>query len=504
MATKMTDSRQQLNDLFTRVHRINHAITYLNWDQMVMMPGHGVEERSRCLAELSSLRHSLLTDSNMTDWFVDAEARARDLPETASLREMRRQWQASVCVPAELEEAQIIAGARCEHAWRTQRAANDWAGFLENFNEVVTLARREAKLRQAAAPERFETPYDALLDLHCAGDSSAMISKVFAELKAQLPGLLQKVMVKQESRDYTAPDGHFPIERQLELNKSLMKTLGFDFEGGRLDVSMHPFSTGGRGDSRITTRFEENEFIDALQATAHETGHASYEGNLPEEWLHLPVGHSRNMCIHESQSLLFEKQIFLSKSFFRFFVPEIHKSLPGASNRDAEELWKLSTRVKPSYIRVEADEVTYPMHVMLRFDIESALINGTIEASEIPEVWDQAMFDYLGLRTQDNHNMGCLQDIHWTDGAFGYFPSYTLGAINGAQLFATIRQQHTDWQNQLENGSVEFIRAWLNENIWKKGCFLESQELMVAATGQGTNASCLIDHLEARYLEEAY
>jgi len=499
----MATATEQLVNVFTRIHRINHAVTYLNWDQMVMMPANGVEDRSRCLAELASIRHELLSSSEMAHWLAEAEDECDTDQDRVGLREMRRTWERIQCVPAELEQKQIMAGAKCEHAWRTQRGENDWNGFLENFKEVLDLARQESRLRQAAAPERFATPYDSLLDLHCTGDSSAMIAEVFAELKQTLPDLLDKVVGKQQGSTESLPDGVYDTSSQHELNKSLMSTLGFDFNSGRLDVSMHPFSTGSGTDLRITTRFAEHEFIDALMATAHETGHASYEGNLPREWANLPVGESRNMCIHESQSLLFEKQVFLARAFFDYFVPEIHGRLPSTSGISADALWQCSTRVKPSLIRVEADEVTYPMHVMLRFDIERALINGEMEAGDIPSQWDQSMQDYLGLDTRGDYTNGCLQDIHWTDGAFGYFPSYTLGAINGAQLFSTIREQFPDWQDRLASGSVSFVREWLRENIWSKGCSLESQELMQQATGQGTTAQFLIDHLEARYLEGA-
>ena len=500
----MATAYQQLCSLFERIYRLDHASTYLNWDQMVMMPENGVESRSRSLAELADIRHELLTADHLTSVFSDAEGDVRDDSQKANLREMRRQWQQSVCLPADLVKATIMAGARCEHEWRSQRANSDWQGFLKNFTEVLALAREEAQLRQAASDGKFAVPYDALLDLHCAGDTSAMISGVFAGLREKLPEMIDKVLAKQSSEQTRAVEGNYPIAGQTTLNHQLMSALGFDFNGGRLDVSMHPFSTGVKGDLRITTRFRETEFVDALQATAHETGHASYEGGLPDEWEGLPAGAHRNMCIHESQSLLFEKQIFLSRAFSQYFTPSVHEILPSSQSLNADDLWQAYTRVKRSYIRVEADEVTYPMHVMLRYEIESALINGEAEAVDIPQMWETRMQDFLGLSVGDDHNNGCLQDIHWTDGAFGYFPSYTLGAINGAQLFATIKEEYPDWQDRFGAGDIAFVRSWLQKNIWSKGSLLESQELMNSATGQGTNSAFLLDHLQARYLEDAY
>lgn len=474
-----------------------------------MMPAGGAEPRAEAMAELASIRHELLTAPQMADWF---EAAAEELGtssgadewQQANLVEMRRSWLQATAVPADLVKAQVIAGARCEHGWRTQRANNDWSGFLTNFEPVVALSREEAQCRQAASDGAFDTPYDALLDLHCRGDNQALISQVFARLKTGLPEVLQQTMEVQAGRDRQMPAGPYPVASQKALCEQLMSTLGFDFDKGRLDVSAHPFSSGVRGDQRITTRFRNDEFLDALQATAHETGHASYESGLPHAWTGLPVGQARNMSIHESQSLLFEKQIFGSRAFAGFIINQIHETFDATRVLDADALWSSLTRVEPSYIRVEADEVTYPLHVMLRYDIESALMNGQIEAAAIPELWDQSMQQYLGLSSADDHARGCLQDIHWTDGAFGYFPSYTLGAVNAAQLFSALKREFSDWDTRLARGDVSFIRDWLSTTIWQRASSLDSQSLMQQATGEGSNPEYLLQHLEARYVRESY
>jgi len=368
---------------------------------------------------------------------------------------------------------------------------------------VVTLSREEAQARQSSAGKTFPTPYDAMLDLHCAGESSDFIQQVFTQLKRELPDILNHV-TELQGQNQTQLNGTYPVEAQKQLNRKLMKCLGFDFEKGRLDVSMHPFSTGDRGDQRITTRFRQSDFAEALLATAHETGHASYESGLPLKWEGLPVGQARNMCIHESQSLLFEKQIFLSKSFISFFTQTIHDTLPVTSALSSDSIWSTCTRVEPSYIRVEADEVTYPLHVILRFEIENDLINGNIEAADIPDLWNEKMQKYLGLSTAGNYADGCLQDIHWTDGSFGYFPSYTMGALNAAQLFAAICKSHPDWQEKLSTGDIDFVRKWLGTHVWSKGCTMESQDIIKAATGEETNPQYFLDHLRNRYIEEKY
>ncbi len=495
------DAYPKLVERFAQISRLDHAMTFLSWDQMVVMPKNGNDSRSAAIAELASVRHARLTAPEVGDWLDSATG--NQLPETArSINEMRRVWRQEACLPADLVKARVIAGSACEHGWRTQRLENDWTGFLANFREVVTLSREEARLRQAHAD--FDTPYSALLDLHCAGDSQALIDSVFTKLRKELPELIQQVMEHQQTAKAVDIVGEFPVQQQQQLCEKLMAVLGFDFDAGRLDESMHPFSTGGPGDQRITTRYRNHEFFEALSSTAHEVGHASYEGGLPEQSRGLPIGASRNMCIHESQSLMFEKQVFLSRSFMTFFTESIHQILPSSAGYDASAFWSSCTRVKPGYIRVEADEICYPLHVVLRYEIESALINGDIEADAIPEMWDQKMTHYLGLSTQGDFANGCLQDIHWTDGAFGYFPSYTMGAINSAQLFATVRSDFPDWQDRFARGETGFLREWLEQKIWSKGCELDSQELMVNATGHETDPSHYLTHLRDRYLKELY
>jgi len=254
------------------------------------------------------------------------------------------------------------------------------------------------------------------------------------------------------------------------------------------------------GDHRITTRYRDTDFLDALQGTAHETGHASYEAGLPEEWNRQPVGQARSMSIHESQSLLFEKQLFLAPPFVAFLTPLLHEHFPTLRQYDSRRLWQAMTRVRPGLIRVAADEVTYPMHVILRHEIESALINANLEASDIPELWNTRMQEYLGLSTTGDYRNGCMQDIHWPSGAFGYFPSYTLGALNAAQICAALRASLPDLDALLAAGDFRPIRVWLGERIWSQGSFLDAQELMLRATGSTTHAEPFISHLRTRYL----
>jgi carboxypeptidase Taq len=497
----MTNSYTLLEKQFLRLSRLSHAETFLSWDQQVMMPAGGAEERALALAELSRMSHELITAEPMADWLAQAQTEFLDPEQQANLREMRRKWLQSSCLPAELVQAKSLAASRCEHAWRIQRANNDWAGFMPLFSDVVRLAREEAQARLAAATDtNCKTPYDALLDIHAAGDSSSFIAQAFNDLKAQLPGLIQEVTERQKGLPQVDLTGHYDFKDQERLSRFLLPILGFDFKKGRLDVSTHPFSTGVKGDHRITTRYQESEIIAALMATVHETGHASYEAGLPEAWFQQPVGQARSTSIHESQSLLFEKQLFLAKPFIQFLTPVIHQHFPTLSHIDSEQLWQALTRVKPGFIRVNADEVTYPMHVILRYEIESRLINGDMEAADIPDAWHEKMQAYLGLSTRDDYRNGCMQDIHWPSGAFGYFPSYTLGALNAAQLFASLKASLPDLDSYLATGDITPIREWLAANVWSKGSFLTARELMTQATGEGTNARHFIEHIRQRYL----
>ncbi len=500
----MSDAYLLLEEQFRQLARLDHALTFLQWDHMVMMPPGGSEPRAQAIAELTALRHGLLISAKTADLLHGAADRVTTGGQLRSLQEMEREYRRAVCLPLELVKAQSLAGSKCEHGWRSQRQENDWSGFMTNFTEVVELAREEAQIRRDVTPGRFPTAYDAMLDLYCTGDSNSFIGDVFVTLKNVLPGLVQEVVDKQKGELVPDLRGQYPLDQQRLLNLELMQCLEFNFNEGRLDVSSHPFSTGCRGDQRITTRFRQTDFLDALLATAHETGHAAYESGLPITWDGLPAGSARNMCIHESQSLLFEKQLVLSRPFLSFFSSKIHSLLPATAPFDGAQLWAAATRVQPSYIRVEADEVTYPLHIILRYEIESSLINNTMRVTDIPLLWDEKMQEYFGLSTAGNYRDGCLQDMHWTDGSFGYFPSYTIGALNAAQLFAAIGRTYPDWQKQLAGGEVHFIRHFLEQAIWSKGSTMDSQDIMHLATGESTNPDYFLRHIRQRYLHENY
>ena len=327
------------------------------------------------------------------------------------------------------------------------------------------------------------------------------IDTIFANLKTWLPDLTQKIQHKQASEHFLQPDEEYSTKQQKALGLDIMKLLNFDFSHGRLDISAHPFCGGVSQDVRITTRYDKRDFVQSLMGIIHETGHARYEQGLPTSLAGLPVGEARSMGIHESQSLFFEMQLGRSEEFIKQLVPLMAKHFPN-NNREifsTANLQKIYTRVQPDLIRVDADEVTYPAHVILRYEIERDLINGKINYQDIPECWDHKMQQYLGISTAGNYKNGCMQDIHWTDGSFGYFPSYTLGAMYAAQFMASMKKE-IDVSTCITKQQLTPIFNWLADNIWSKGSSLSTNELVKHATGDTLNPEYFKVHLENRYL----
>ncbi|AIR86210.1 MULTISPECIES: carboxypeptidase M32 [Erwiniaceae] len=495
----MTSAYQELSKTFQRLARFGHLGAIAGVDMQTTMPPGGSQARGEAMAELSVFMHELLTDKRLGGLFDAAQQESLNDVEQANLSEMQRAWQQATILPASLVEAKSLAGSRCEHAWRQQRPANDWQGFSANLKEVVKLSREEAQLRADALGV---SRYDALLDVFEPGMTSAQLDSTFGELKSWLPALLQKAVEKQQKTAIAAPVGPFAIEAQKQLGLSVMKTLGFDFNHGRLDVSAHPFCGGVPEDVRITTRYNENDFLSAMMGVIHETGHARYEQNLPQQWRGQPVAHARSTAMHESQSLFMEMQLGRSKAFLQHIHPQVVALMGDQPALALDNFVRQTQRVKPGFIRVDADELSYPAHVILRYEIERALIEGEIEVDDIPALWDEKMQQSLGMDTRGNYRDGCMQDIHWTDGAFGYFPTYTLGAMYAAQLFQAVKRAIPQVDDLIRNGELQPVFDWLQQNIWQHGSRFPTQQLLVNATGETLNPHYFRQHLEQRYLSE--
>jgi carboxypeptidase Taq len=487
------NSYDQLEARFARIGAIREAVGVLHWDAATNMPEGGAGARGEQLAALKVIAHEGLTDPALPDLVAGAEGQ-NDLDswQRANLAEMRRALAHAASVPSDLVAALSKAAMTCEMAWRKARPAADFAAVLPTMRTLLGLVREAAAAKAAALGK---TPYEALLDEYEPGGSTATIDRLFAELAAVLPGMIDRALLLQDSRPAPAPPkGPFPIAAQRTLGMKLMARLGFDFAHGRLDVSAHPFCGGTPEDVRITTRYDEADFAQALMGVLHETGHALYERGLPRAWTRQPVGDARGMSIHESQSLLIEMQVCRGREFLAFAAPLIREAFGGAGPAwETDNLYRLGTRVERSFIRVDADELTYPAHVMLRYRLERSLIAGEMDLAELPDSWRRGMRELVGI--------GCLQDIHGYDGAWGYFPTYTLGAMSAAQLFEAARGADRSIMPGIAKGEFAPLLAWLRANVHEKASSLSTERIMVEATGRALETAPYLNHLRTRYLE---
>jgi len=496
--TDMTNpAYDQITRTYTKLHHFGHLQALAGWDQAANMPPKGMEARAAALTEMAGLLHRMRTDPQLAAHLALAESGPLDDLQRANLREVRRDWRSANALPESLVQRRSMAIARCEHAWRRQRPANDWAGFVENFRPVLAIAREEAALLSAMTGL---SRYDAMMDQFEPGMTSAVLDRVFGEVRLWLPGLIRQVRDKQAAEPVIEPVGPFPLAAQRALCEQVIRLLGFDFEAGRLDVSTHPFCGGVPEDVRMTTRFREDDFLGALMGTIHETGHGRYEQNLPRELLGQPVAQARSAALHESQSLSFEMQLGSHPGFVNRLAPMLVAAFGAQPAFEPRNLHRLMTRVKPGCIRVDADEVTYPAHVILRYEIERPLIEGQIEAEDIPTLWDAKMMELLGVDTRGNFKDGPLQDVHWPEALFGYFPCYSLGAMYSAQWFAAMRRAMPDLDARIGAGELAPVFDWLCENIWTQASRWPTDELACRASGETLNPAHFRAHLEARYL----
>jgi len=488
----------KLEARFCRIAVFGQTEEMLHWDMSTMMPSGGAGARAEQLAVLKTARHALLTDLETADLLEAAAAANLDDWQRANLVEMGRQWRHATALDDDLVEATSRAESACEMAWRGARPADNFAAVLPDLKALLGLVRETAT---AKGEVLGLDPYDALLDAYEPGGRQADIDPLFDDLETFLPDFLGRVLENQARRPAAVlPPGPFPIARQRALARELMAALGFDFDHGRLDESRHPFCGGVPEDVRITTRYDKNDFTSSLMAVLHETGHALYEQGLPPTWRHQPVGLARSMSVHESQSLLIEMQVCRSRPFLAFAAPLIGQVFGGAGEAwDEGNLYRLLTRVEPGLIRVDADEVTYPAHVIVRYGIEKAMISGAMDAADLPAAWNEGMYRLLGM-TPSGDGDGCLQDIHWYDGAWGYFPTYTLGAIAAAQIFAAAKGADGAITAGIAEGNFKPLRAWLGDAIHGKGSLLSVPDLLTQATGRPLDVNVFKAHLEDRYL----
>jgi carboxypeptidase Taq len=485
---------------FERLSRIEDALAILQWDAAAMMPEGGAAGRADQLAALKAIHHEILAAPETGEWLERAadETGGLDSWQSANLQEMRRQWIHGAALPARLVEELSRACSACETVWRKARPAGDFKLVQPYLERVVALTREAA---EAKAEKLGVGLYEALMDPFEPNAKEAEIGPLFDDLGAFLKEVLPEVLERQAARPGPLPlEGPFPIAQQRALGVAMMERLGFDFAHGRLDVSAHPFCGGVPDDVRITTRYDEADFFPAFLGVLHETGHALYERGLPKAWQSQPVGRARGMAAHESQSLLVEMQVCRSGPFLAFAAPLMREAFGKKGQAwEPANLLAHAARVEPGFIRVDADEVTYPAHIILRHRLEKALVEGRLEVACLPQAWNEGFKELMGL-TPPSDREGCLQDIHWYDGAIGYFPSYTLGALLAAQLFQAARQALPGLMDAIAQGDFRPLKGWMGEKVHAQASLLSTSDLVRQATGQPLGAQAFKNHVRERYL----
>ena len=491
---------ESLEAMCKRTSALANAIGILHWDQETMMPEGVAPARAKDLAELSLMVHEIETDDRLPDLLAEAESQQDQLTpwQRANLREIRNRYLHANATPADLVEKIVIARSESATTWKDARPANDFKRLAPKLDALFQLQREVATIKSEALGV---TPYEALLDEYDPGRREPQVDALFDDLAGFLPGFIREVMDKQASEPAViVPPGPFPIAAQEKLSRAVMEILDFPFDRGRLDTAAHPFSGGAEGDNRITTRYEEDDFTKSLMAVVHETGHALYEDGRPADWRGQPVGDSRGMTLHESQSLLLEMQAARSEEFIRHLAPITRDILGGSGPAwEADNILRVYRKVEPGLIRVYADEVTYPLHVILRYKLEKAIVADDIRVADLPGAWNEMMDKYLGITPPDDTD-GVMQDVHWPEGLLGYFPTYSLGALTAAQIFAAATRAVPGILPGLARGDFKPLYGWLDENIRSQGCLYTADELIERATGAPLGVEAYKAAVRARYL----
>jgi carboxypeptidase Taq len=470
----------------------------LGWDQEVMMPTAAAGLRGDQVAALSTIIHERRTAPKIGDLIAACEADTATMADpdaAANLRNLRRDYDRATLLPTDLVRDVAETSTLAMHAWRETRERSDFAGFAPWLEKLVALNRRTAEC--FGVPEGGEL-YDALLENYEPGMRAAELDRVFGELRAGLVPLIREL--REEGRAPSAEWMHIPlvVEKQVAFNRGVVERMGFDFAAGRLDVSTHPFCEGaGPGDTRLTTRYDAGHLLSALHGTMHETGHGLYEQGLPKaERFGQPLAEAASMGVHESQSRMWENFVGRGRPFWEWALPELKRQAgdPAVDALDVDTVYRGLNTVSPNLIRIESDEATYNLHIMLRYDLERAMLKGDLPVADLPGVWNERMRGDLGLEVPDDRR-GALQDIHWSMGAIGYFPTYTLGNLYAAQLWETIQAALPDLDAQLRRGELSGLLGWLRANVHTHGRRYAAGDLCERATGRPLSHEPLLRYL---------
>jgi carboxypeptidase Taq len=477
---------------------LHSCANLLDWDERTYMPPKGAGLRAEQMGLLARLKHEMLTALEMGELLgeVEGSGLVRDAESAAAVnvREIRRAYNRAVKLPKQLVEELARVTTHAQPVWQQARRDDDFAAFQPWLEKIVALKRQEADAVGYAA-----SPYDALLDEYEPAATTAEISRIFAGLREELVPLISAITAsgRQARRDIL--ERSYPVDRQQVFGQAAAAALGFDFDAGRLDVTTHPFCSGiGTGDCRLTTRYNPHHFNEAFFGILHEAGHGMYEQGLDREHFGTPLGSPASLGIHESQSRLWENQVGRGRPFWEHFFPRARQVFDALDDVALDEFLFAVNEVRPSFIRVEADEATYNLHIMLRFELEQALVAGDLRPADVPGAWDEKFHRLFGL-TPPRAALGCLQDIHWSGGGIGYFPTYTLGNLYAAQFMEQARQDLGDLDADFRRGDFGRLKGWLNDKVHRPGMRCHPAELCRRITGRPLDRGPLLTYLRNKY-----
>ncbi len=499
MVRRPAEAYDELIGRAKEVALLESCAAVLNWDQRTYMPPRGSAHRAEQLALLAGMVHQRATAPEIGELLAEVEqsalAREPGMPAAVNVREIRRTYDRASKLPQALVEELARTCALARDVWVEARRKSDFALFRPWLEKVVVLKRQEA-----AAVGYAGVPYDALLDDYEPGETTAHLKKLFAELREELVPLVLAIATSRRKPDLSILEREYPLDRQEAFGKAAAAVIGFDFEAGRLDVTTHPFCSGiGPGDTRLTTRYNPRDFGDAFFSILHEAGHGIYDQGLDPAHYGTPLGSPVSLGIHESQSRLWENFVGRSRAFWEHFFPRARQTFPAAlEDVSLDAFYFAINDVRPSFVRVDADEATYNLHILLRFELEQAFIRGDLRAADVPAAWNETSKRYLGLDVPDDAR-GCLQDTHWSGGGIGYFPTYTLGNMYAAQFFARARADLGDLDAQFRRGEFTPLKGWLNARIHRQGQRYRAGDLVQAVTGKPLSHRPLLEHLRAKY-----
>lgn len=490
-----------LKDILNKVARLNQAAAVLDWDQQCYMPPGGAEARAEQSAVLGRLHHDLFTSDEVGMLLEKSKSELNgagpDSDDAALIRVTQREFDRETKVPGDLVAEFAKTTSLAHETWVKARKANDFESFRPTLEKVVDLCRQVAEHRGYE-----DNIYDALLDQFEPGMKSSEVDMIFSDLRPMLVDMVKRIQDSPVKADGSIMTRSYPIDKQREICNDVVKLVGYEFENGRQDEAAHPFCTNfSNKDVRITTRFDEHYLPGSIFASLHEAGHAMYEQGSPDKYEGTPLAGGVSLGFHESQSRMWENQVGRSKEFIEFYFPTLQKTFPDAlGNVSPEEFRRAANRVEPSLIRVEADEVTYGLHIMLRYELEKMMLEGKVDFKQLPELWNSKMEEYLGI-TPDKDANGVLQDVHWSSGILGYFPTYQLGNLISAQLWEKMGEDISDIYDQMRRGEFGAILQWLRDNVHQYGSKYMPKDLIVKSTGKPLSSDAYNRYIESKYSE---